>query len=403
MEFKYTGRSKQNQIQSGVIESPSKRDALASLQERGLIVLELVDTGSASVLSRQIVLFRRVKTKEIVVFSRQLATLFSARIPLLESLRTLGRQSENSYFKKVIFEIAGEVEGGSLFSDALAKHPKVFSSFFIQMIKSAEVSGGLDRSLAYLADYLEKQYYLNSKIRGAMIYPAFILCVFLIVGVVIMIVVMPQLTSFLTEASQELPLPTKILVWISSFLRSWGWLFLLVIIGSVFGITMLVNRSTTARYYYDLIKLKLPVFGKTYRGIYLSRITDNLSTLIQGGLPILQALQITGDVVGNVIYKDIINESRENVRIGNMMSASLEKHPEYIPSMVTQMIYTGEKSGSVDEILKKLSAFYTQEVDAMMNNLSQMIEPVLIVVLGLAVAWLVVSILVPIYNIVGSM
>jgi len=403
MEFKYTARTNTGQIQKGAIQAKSKQEAIMALQERDLIILDVLGREDASVFNAQIAIFNRVKSKEMVAFSRQLSTLFSARIPLLEALRALGRQTENKYFSKIIFEIANDVEAGSLLSKALAKHPKVFSGFFINMVKSGEVSGGLDRSLNYLADYLEKQHYLNSKIRGAMAYPVFILGGFLIVGVLMMILVVPQLTSFLVETGQELPLPTKLLIASSKFIGGIGGIIALILfVGIVVAAVLAVKRVPKARVIFDQVKIKAPIFGKIFRGIYLARITDNLSTLIQGGLPILQALQVTADVVGNVVYKKIIEEAKENVRVGGTISSCFENHSEITP-MVTQMIATGEQTGSVDEILKKLSSFYTKEVDATVATLSQLIEPILILLLGGGVAVLVASILIPIYNIASGM
>lgn len=402
MEFKYVARTRDGKIQRGAIEAPSKREAIATLQGRNLIILEMTETGKGTVFTQQITIFQRVKGKEMVAFSRQLSTLFSARIPLIQALRALARQTENKYFSAIIYDVSNEVEGGSLLSKALAKYPKVFSAFFINMIRSGEVSGGLDRALNYLADYLEKTYYLNSKIKGAMAYPAFILGGFLIVGTLMMILVVPQLTGFLQETGQELPLPTKMLIWTSENLRNWWWLALIIVGGFIGTGVYAINNMPDARRLFDLLKIKAPVFGRIFRGIYLARLTDNLSTLIQGGLPILQALQVAGDVVGNVIYKEIINEAKENVRIGNSISECFEKYEE-IPPMVTQMVATGEQTGSVDDILKKLSMFYTKEVDAMVSSLSQLIEPVLILLLGGAVAVLVASILIPIYNIASGM
>lgn len=402
MEFKYNARTQEGQTQKGSIEAASRRDAIDSLQSKNLIILDIIQVGGRSVFTQDLKIFQRVKGKEMVVFSRQLSTLFSARIPLIQSLRALARQTQNKYFSNVIFDISNEIEGGSLLSKALAKYPKVFSAFFINMIRSGEVSGGLDRSLAYLADYLEKSHYLNSKIKGAMAYPAFILGGFIIVGTLMMILVVPQLTSFLKETGQTLPLPTRLLIGTSNLLTNWWWLIIIIVGGLIASVTFAINKIPEARRLLDMAKIKAPVFGTIFRGIYLARFTDNLSTLIQGGLPILQALQVAGDVIGNVIYSEIITEAKENVRVGNTISSCFEKYDE-IPPMVTQMIATGEQTGSVDEILKKLSIFYTKEVDAMVSSLSQLIEPVLILILGGAVALLVSSILIPIYNIASSM
>jgi type IV pilus assembly protein PilC len=402
MEFKYTAKTGDGQIQKGEVEAKNRTEAINTLHGRSLFILNLEEPQKGGeILSHNIVLFRRVKAKEIVVFSRQLATLFSAKISILESLRALAKQTENKYFSQIIFDMASEVEGGSMFSKVLAKYPAIFSGFFINMVRSGELSGGLQRSLEYLADYIEKTYYMNSKIRGAMMYPAFIMGAFLVVGVLLMILVIPQLTSFLAEAGQTLPVTTRMLIWSSEILRSWGWLVLIFVAGLVTGTVFLIKRSPQARFIFDRMKIEAPIFKNIFRGLYLARITDNLSTLIQGGLPILQALQISADVVGNSVYRKIIMEAKENVRVGNTISSCFQRHRE-IPPMVVQMVATGEQSGSVDEILKKLSIFYTKEVDAIVGTLSQLIEPVLMVILGIAVAILVASILIPIYNIASG-
>ncbi|MFH0852065.1 MAG: type II secretion system F family protein [bacterium] len=402
MEFKYTARTKEGQVQKGTIQAPSKSEAIAVLQARNLIILDIGQGAKGMVLSKEITIFNRVSGKEKVSFSRQLSTLFSARIPLLEALRVLARQTPNRYFSQIIFDVANEVEGGNLLSKALTKYPKVFSDFFVNMVRSGEISGGLDKTLNYLADYLEKNYYMNSKIKAAMAYPAFILSGFIVVGTLMMILVVPQLTSFLKETGQALPLPTKILIATSGFMQKYWWLIVLFVAGVIGGVFGAVTRLPEGRRIFDMLKIKTPIFGRIFRGIYLARLTDNLSTLIEGGLPILQALQVTGEVVGNVIYKKIIFEAKENVRIGNTISDCFAQYEE-IPPMVTQMLATGEKTGSVEEILRKLSGFYTKEVDAMLGTLSQLIEPILIVILGIGVATLVASILIPIYNIASGM
>jgi type IV pilus assembly protein PilC len=235
MEFKYTARTREGQIQRGSIDAASKAGAVTALQNRNLIILDLIEGERTTILTQQISIFQRVKGKEMVAFSRQLSTLFSARIPLLEALRVLAKQTSNKYFGQVILEVANEIEGGSLLSKALAKYPKVFSQFFVNMIRSGEVSGGLDKTLNYLADYLEKQFYLNSKIRGAMAYPAFIFGAFILIGTLMMILVVPQLTSFLVETGAEMPLPTRMLIGSSDFIITWGWLVLILVIGAIVG------------------------------------------------------------------------------------------------------------------------------------------------------------------------
>lgn len=403
MIFNYTARTKQGEMQTGVVEAANQASAIKTLQSRGLVLLDLQSGENRSFFSMNLKIFQRVKMKDLTNFSRQLATLVSAQVPLLSSLRSVSSQTENEYFREVIFEVGSDVEGGTVFSKALSRHPKVFSDFFVNMVKAGEASGGMEASLNYLADYLEKQYYLNSKVRGALTYPAFIVGVFILIAALVMILVVPKLTNFLSESGQELPFITKMIIALSGFLINWWWALLLVLVGGAFYLHSLIKSSPAARERWDEMKIKLPVFGKqVFQKIYITRLADNLSTLIQGGLSILQALQVTSEVVGNTVYQKIIVEAKEEVRVGATLSSSFAKHKE-IPAMVTQMISTGEQTGSLDTILKKLGQFYNKEVDNTVATISQLIEPLLILMIGGAVAILVASILMPIYNIANSM
>lgn len=390
-------------MQTGVVEAASRHGAIETLQSRGLVLLDLQSSHKGSIFSLDLKIFQRVRMKDLTNFSRQLATLVSAQVPLLSSLQSLSNQTENEYFKEIIFEVANEVEGGTVLSKALSRYPKVFSDFFVNMVKSGEASGGLENSLNYLADYLEKQYYLNAKVRGAMTYPAFILGAFILIAVLMMVLVVPKLTSFLEESGQELPFLTKFIIGVSNFMINWWWLLLLGLVGGGYYLYHAIRTSPAARQRWDTLKINLPVFGpQVFQKIYLTRVADNLSTLIQGGLSILQALQVTSEVVGNAVYQKIVAEAKEEVRVGGTLSASFAKHKE-IPNMVTQMIATGEQTGSLDVILKKLGQFYNKEIDNTVATISSLIEPMLILLIGGGAAILVAAILMPIYNIANNM
>jgi len=402
VEFKYTVKNKDGALLSGVAEANDAAVAIDALQKRGFIILKLEPVNSTPLFAKQFKILQRVKSKELVNFTRQLSTLFSAKVPLLKSLMALARQSDNVYFRQIISEVASDIEGGSIFSKALANHPKVFDDFFVNMIRSGEVSGTLENTLLYLADYLERQHYLNSKVKNAMVYPAFILFGFLVIGVLMMVMVIPNLTKILEESGQELPLATKAIIGLSDFLRNWGWLLLVILFGGAGYIAYLFKNSIAFRHYWHGLKIKIPILGKIFKKIYISRLADNLSTLITGGISILQALQVSADVVGNLVFRDIILEAKDQVRAGGTISGSFEKYPE-IPNLVVQMIATGEQAGALDDILKKMSSYYSKEIDTTVDTLSQLIEPILIVVLGIGVAFLVAGILMPIYNIAGGM
>ena len=400
MKFNYLVRNPKGETQSGTIEAPNQPIALKTLQDRNLIVIRLKAAERMSLLSRRLKIFEGVKRKEVFVFFRELSILVGSNIPLVQSLKALAQQIGSPYFKEVILDVANDVDGGMAFSKALSKYPKIFSTFSINLIKSGEVAGRLQECLDYLADYLEKEYYLISKIRGAMAYPAFILGAFLIVGVVVMVMVIPQLTSILIEAGQELPWSTKIVIAVSGLIRKWGWLLLLILI--VIGLfTWRYNKTKEGKLIIDGIKLKLPIFGKVLQKTYLARLTDNLSALVKGGVSIIQALNISGQVVGNAVLREIILQARDEVKMGHTISSALEKHKEF-PPLFYQMIKTGEKSGQLDVILVKLSSFYNKEVDNVVSSLTQLIEPILIICLGAGVAVLVFAIFIPIYNLAGA-
>ena len=402
MQYYYTARSHAGDLQSGTVEAGSEKEAVELLQTHGLVVIAL-EEESKNLFGRELTFLNRVKSKELVVFCRQVSILFSAKVPLVETLHTVAKQIRNRYFREIILEISNDVEGGTVFSKALAKHPKVFSSFFISMVRSGEVSGTLEMTLNYLADYLEKQYYINSKVRGAMVYPAFILGGFIIVAVLMLTMVVPKLVDMIMEIGAEgakLPLPTRILIGTSNFAQNYGLIVLAFIILGLSALWYYIAKYPEGRRMWHATILRTPIIGKQILlKLYLSRLSDNLSTLIKGGISILNALQISADVVGNVIFKEILLEAREQVRVGGAISSVFERRDDIIPPMVARMVNTGEKTGSLDIILKKMADFYAKEMEVTTSTLSQLIEPILIVILGAGVAILVSAILMPIYNI----
>jgi len=400
MKFNYIARNSAAEVETGQISASSQAEAIENLHGRNLVVLSCRPVISMPFWLKDIKI-KSVKQKELVVFSRQLSALFSAKVPLVTALRALARQQQNYYFKEIIFEIANDVEAGFILSKSLSKHPKEFSAFYINLVKSGEVSGNLESVLIYLADHLEKQYYLVTRVRNAMIYPAFVFLGFLVVAVLMLILVIPNLTSILEETGQQLPLTTRMIIGLSNLLASWGWLIFLVLAGAGIFAWRYV-KTPQGRRILDVIKLKMPLFGDIFRKVYIARFTENFSTLLHGGVPVLQALQVAGDVVGNVVFSEIILEAKEGVRVGNTISSVLESSSE-IPPMVSQMIATGEKIGQLEFVLEKVATFYKQEVDDVVNTISVLIEPILIVVLGIGVAILLVAILMPIYNLAGVM
>lgn len=397
MQYNYQARTKEGVFQSGLVEAVDENAALEILRGRGLIVLSLLTAKEKFILFRRIPFLERIKKREIVIFSRQLSTLFEAKVPLIIAMRTLVEQTSNLYFRESLTAVTQDVEGGMALSKALAKHPRIFNNFYISMAKTGEVSGRLGEIFNYLANHLEREYYFENKVRGSMIYPAFVFVGFIIIMILMLVFVIPQLTSVLKESGAELPLATKIVIGLSDLFRSY-WLLFLVFLLAVAGIVLYYRQTKEGRVYLDWLKLKIPIFGDLLQKIYLMRFSESLGTLIIGGLPITQALEVTGDVVANEIYKDIVLSVVEEVKKGATISSVLRPRKE-IPPFVSEMIAVGEESGRVDLVLKNIADFYQKEVNNTLENITSLIEPLLIVFLGVAVGILIVAVILPIYNI----
>jgi type II secretory pathway component PulF len=404
MQFLYQSKNQEGRIIEGKIESATESAAVDILQSKGYIVLSLVPVKSDLFSIDINQYFAKPSNKDVVVFTRQLSTLVGADMPIAEGLRTLAKQIEKPTFKKVISQISDKVVGGSSLSGALSEYPKLFSNFYIKMVRSGELSGKLQDTLNYLADYMERTQAITSKIRGALAYPGFVMFAMVVVGLVMGIYVLPQLLTIFKEGGADvtasLPITTKILIWSTDFLNE----NLVLIIGALVALTAsgIGYLSTeSGKIAFDDFKIRIPIFGKVLRNLYLARIAETLSTLIRSDISILDALRITGDLVGNLNYQRIINETEEGVRGGGSISAVFEKYSE-IPALMTSMISIGEKTGKLDFMLGHVSKFYQTESEEDIKNISQLIEPVLIFILGGGVAILVSSVLLPIYSLVGS-
>ncbi len=394
--FSYTAKNSEGQAIKGTVEASSYDTATDELRERQLIVLSLKAKSDTNIVEwfRQQVY--RVSVKEITFFSRQLAVMIGATIPVVRSLRALTRQTKNEYFQVVIADIASDVDGGAKLSQALMKYPKIFDQFFIHMVRSGETTGRLDKVLDYLANQKEKDYSLRSRVRGAMVYPAFIISVMGVVGVVMMVYVLPQLTGILTQNGATLPLTTRVLMGISDFMMNDWWLILLVLIVGITGVVLYV-RTENGNYAFDYLKIRLPILGPIYQRITLSRFCISLSNLLASGVTLPTSLGIVGDIVDNAVYRGIIQRTIHEVESGNSIS-SVFVHQDVIPPILTQMVSVGEETGRLDDILSKLGDFYNKEVDAAIAVLTSLIEPLIIIILGIGAGFMVTGILTPIYN-----
>lgn len=401
MEFSYRATTKEGKVIDGVVTAPDENNAVSVLHGKGYIVLTIneIDQGLMAIDVNKFL--AHIKTKDIVVFTRQLATLVDADMPITESLRTLSKQVENPKFREVIADVVESVEGGSSLSTALAIHPEVFSPFYIKLIQSGEVSGKLHDSLLYLADYLERSQSLNSKLKGALAYPAFILFSLVVVGAIMALYVLPQLLSIFKETGvTDLPFTTKILIWATDFINNNLIFIILVLIGSS-GAGGYYLFTEEGKNWFDSTMIGMPGLGKVVRNLYLARIAESLATLIKSGIPILESMKITGELVGNRTYRSIMKDAEETVKGGGKMSDSFLKFEE-MPVLFSSMVAIGEKTGKLDFILGHISKFYKEESENSVQAISQIIEPALVLLLGAAVAIMVSSILLPIYNLVGS-
>ena len=396
--FEYRARDKGGEIRQGVIEAGSQEGAVDTLHQAGLVVVSIQEKAVPLLL--RLNLSGGVRQKDLVIFSRQLATLFEAQIPVVQALKTLVAETQRKTLQRIIAQVLDDITGGLSLSQAMSKYPLVFSAFYVNLVRSGEESGKLQDVFTYLADYLERTYYITSKARNAMVYPAVVSCTFVIVLVIMMVIVVPSLASIFAETGQALPWYTQIILDLSFFLRAWGFLVLFFLIIAVL-VLMRWVKTAEGRLFFHRLQIRTPVIGILFTKLYMARLTDNLRTLIAGGIPILRALSITGEVVGNEIYKRATIDAIESVKAGNTISSAFEKTPE-IPALVTSMIRIGETSGRLDFILASIARFYQREVETAVESLVSLIEPILILFLGGAVAVLVASIMIPLYNLVGS-
>ncbi|MBP6904612.1 MAG: type II secretion system F family protein [Candidatus Pacebacteria bacterium] len=400
MNFTYQAITNTGEKRDGMIEAVNKDLAMAGLQRRGLIVTSIKDEKESKKWF-EISVYEKVPMKQVVILSRQISTLFEAQVSALKAFSLLAENSQNKLLSTKLSQIVTDLQGGSSIANALAKHPDVFSDFYVNMVKAGEESGKLTQVFSYMADYLDRQYALTSKTKHALVYPTFVIGIFIAVMVLMFTVVVPKLSAIITESGQEVPFYTKIVMAISSFLVQYG-IFLLIGVVVFFAYIIRLSRTKRGKQLLDEARLGIPVVGNLYQKLYLARIADNMDTMLSSGIPIIRSIEITARVVGNKRYEAVMLDAMESVKSGKALSAALAMHPTEIPKIMTQIILVGEETGSMGSILKMLAKFYNREVDEAVDTLVGLIEPFMIISLGIGVGLLLVSILVPIYNIAGG-
>jgi type IV pilus assembly protein PilC len=401
MLFEYKALTEKGEQTSGNIDAFNVDIAINDLQKRGLIISEIHDTERKKIKIPLLSLLNRVTNKDIVILSRQMATLFQAQVSALRVFQLLGSQVDNSILRGYLFEIASDLQGGSSISKALAKYPDAFSLFYVNMVRSGEESGKLDETFVYLADYLDRTYEVSTKAKNALIYPAFVIATFVGVMVLMLTVIIPKIALMITDSGQAVPFYTKIVLVISSLFVNYS-VFLGIAIVILGFFVWKYYRTPEGIMFFDQARLNLPYLGNLYSKLYLSRIADNMNTMIVSGIPILKSLEITSTVVGNRVYEFILNDALVKVKEGVSLSNAFSQHRE-IPNIMTQMIKIGEETGELGSILKSLAKFYQREVTTAVDTLVGLIEPVMIVALGLGVGFLLAAVLMPIYNIASGM
>jgi type IV pilus assembly protein PilC len=400
MRFLYQARTKEGELKSGTIEASSKEVALELLQKLDYYVTYL-EEEKPSLLIREVRFFQRISLKEKFIFFRQLAIMLASQISIVEALLTVAQQTTNSEFKKIILNLQKEVDAGNSLSNALSKYPKIFSPLHVAMVKSGETLGKLSQSLENLADLLERQYNTSSKLKGAMIYPALVFIVFLVISGIMIFSILPSFEEIFKEREMEIPLLTRIVLSAGKFLRE-NLLILLVIFLIIFFLVFYYARTKEGKRFFDKLSLKIPFFNQIVKQSIISRFSETLSSLIEAGVMITQALDIGKEIVGNEIYKELVSKINKGIKRGESISSTTLLYPEFFPPLFNQMVMVGEKTGTLAKSLLKISNFYRAETEKAIENLLKMLEPLLVLILGILVGGLMMTVFLPLYRIIGS-
>lgn len=403
-DFKYEALDATGKPTGGTVSAATQDAAITSLQRKGLTITAISGGAQSGVMAQLqgITLFGGVKSRDLVLLSRQIATLFEAQVSALRVFRLLAEQAEKPALRTALTEISDDLQAGNSISKSLDKHPKIFSEFYVNMVRAGEESGKLDQTFMYLADYIDRSYALESKARNALVYPAFISTTFVAVMTLMLTVVIPKIGDILVSNGGTLPFYTQITLDISSFLVDYG-IFILIalIIGGYF--VYRYTQTPAGKLGMSRLKISVPYIGDLFRKLYLTRIADNMHVMLSSGISAVRALEITAAVVDNEVYKGIITQAVTDVKAGSSMSQTFAHYPDEIPTILVQMLQIGEETGEMGSILERLSKFYEREVNTAVDTLIALIEPALIVALAVGVGFLLASVLLPIYNTTASL
>jgi len=402
MLFNYEAITSTGEKKIGSVDAGSKDLAITAIQRRGYIISSIKegDNKKGLFLNLSFLGSKNIPMKDIVIMSRQMSTLFESQIAALKAFNLLAENTQNKLLSKILYEVTEDIKSGVYISVALSKHKNAFSDFYVNMVKAGEESGKLTQTFSYLADYLDRQYQLTSKTKNALIYPSFVIGIFIIVMVMMFTFIVPKLAAIIKESGVDVPFMTKIIMKVSDLFVNYG-IFLLVAIALFVAYLIHFARTPSGKIYFDRLKISVPIFKNIYSKLYLSRISDNMDTMLSSSIPIVRSIELTSDVVGNRVYQNILKDVADSVKSGSSLSDAFSKHKE-VPSIMSGMIKVGEETGSLGNILKTLGHFYSREVNEAVDTLVSLIEPLMIIALGLGVGVLLSSILMPIYNIAGG-
>jgi type IV pilus assembly protein PilC len=401
-KFNWEARNKSGSAQKGVMEAPNVTAVEFQLKKYGFSGIKVKEEKKGLNMELKLPKFgsKKIQTKDLVIFTRQFATMIDSGLPLVQCLDILSAQQENATFKTIILNVKESVEGGSTFADALGKHPKAFDALYVNLVAAGEVGGILDTILSRLAAYMEKAMKLKKQVKGAMVYPATIMSIAVVVIAVIMIFVIPTFAKMFTEFGSDLPGPTKFVIALSNFLVK----YIIVIIGAILGIFFIFKKyyaTAVGRKKVDQFVLKMPVVGPLVRKVAVARFTRTLGTMVSSGVPILDGLDIVAKTAGNKVIEEAIYKVRQSISEGKTIAEPLAECGVF-PPMVVQMIAVGEATGAMDTMLNKIADFYDDEVDSAVGNLTAMMEPMLMVFLGTTVGGLVIAMYLPIFKLAGA-
>ncbi|NVN97454.1 type II secretion system F family protein [Candidatus Nomurabacteria bacterium] len=400
MLFKYETITNTGEKKMGDIDASSKDSAIAALQRRGLIVSSIKEDDVKGGKFHLLLFKKTVKMKDIVIMSRQISTLFESQVSALKAFNLLASNTENPILVKVLNTVSSDIESGVSISESLSRHPDIFSMFYVNMVKAGEESGKLTQTFSYLAEYLDRQYQLTSKTKNALIYPAFVIGVFFVVLILMFVFIVPKLAVIIQDSGQAIPFSTKLVFMFSDLLINYG-LFILVGVIIFVGYVIRLTKTESGKKYLDSLKISVPFFKNIYIKLYLSRIADNMDTMLSSGITIIRTIELTSVVVGNKVFEDILKDVGEKVKSGSSLSEAFGHYPE-VPPIMTGMIRVGEETGNLGAILRTVGKFYSREVNEAVDTMVSLIEPMMIVALGLGVGVLLTSVLMPIYNIAGG-